>query len=129
MDAFVMGRTLQPFLCDFQTNMTATERARRDSTSSRLHPALRYASLTDESKTFRPRGRLGDRTPTLSARRAEGQNWCPRNPCTRQPWSSPRTIQRRAQHAPNFHLVACSCRRLQFLVCSFSCSKIDSKIK
>ena len=42
----------------------------------RLHPASRYASLTDESETFRPCGRLGDRTPAASARRVEGQDRC-----------------------------------------------------
>ena len=52
----------------------------------RLHLALRYAYLTDESETFRPRGRLGDRTPAASARRAEGQNRC-RVARARTPWS------------------------------------------
>ncbi len=46
----------------------------------RLHPASRYASLMDESETFRPRGRLGDRTPADSAKPAEGQDRCRVNP-------------------------------------------------
>ena len=86
-----------------------TDGAWRDSASQGFSRRRDFVSRTDESETFRPYGRSGARTPAVSKRRAEGQNWRPRIPervTTRV--KKTRAIQRRMT-CTKFNLIACSC--------------------